>query len=109
MILCKRLLRGLTMKDKLYYLGLNTNALFWKTAPDHEEAHDTLDSVCDYLDNALLESGLYDVALNTRLNPCYRNFDIYSYESTKENIHHALKIIKEYKHLRYFDHCIVEY
>jgi len=97
------------MQNNLYYLGLNANALFWKDAPDDKEAHDTLESVCDYLDNLLLESGAGSVALNTRLNPIYRNFDIYSYESTKENIQNALNVIKDHEHLKYFNHCIVKY
>lgn len=95
--------------ERLYYLGLNTNALFWKDAPNDEDAHDTLESVCDYLDELLLENGAGAIALNTRLNPRYRNFDIYSYESTKENILNALNIIKEYEHLKYFDYAIVKY
>ena len=98
------------MKDKrLYYLGLNTNALFWKDTSKHDEAYFAILSASNYLNEIMLNSDNYDVIFNTRLNPRYRNFEIYSYESTKQNIHNALRIIKEYEHLRYFDHCIVEY
>jgi hypothetical protein len=93
---------------QLYYLGLNTNKTFWQNAPKDQEAYESIEQACDYLDNVLYENSCF-VALNHKTNLRYRNFDLYTYESTLKDIKHALRIIKEYEHLKYFDHAIIEY
>ena len=96
-------------EDKqLYYLGLNTNALFWKTTQPDCEAYESIENICNYLENVLYENDCY-ISLNFKTNLRYRNFDLFTYESTLKDIKHALSIIKEYEHLKYFDPVILEY
>ncbi len=98
------------MKDneKLYFLGLNTNKTFWQNAPDDQEAYESIEQSCNYLDNLLYENACY-VSLNDKQNLLYSGFDIYSYASTLEDVQHALRIIEEYEELQNFNYSIVAY
>ena len=88
-----------------YILALDTTSKFWLGVPKDVEALHVIQDYTEYLNELLLST---DLIISERLNGFIGEYDMYSYETNKEEIEKALRILKEHKELDYLKHIIIK-